>query len=375
MHPNPHSLYSNLPPAMNAAQQTAAFASLEVARNALRSHLHESDEVAQAMITQATAAVAGENANTQKRYFEPNGPTAVKLQDYAKASFADRSKALHALLAKHAMYEECIVALKAAEKSANGAHPQGAAYFAKLRTLEKAYIEARNVIVARNLRLVASVASKHGGRSLENDDLIGFGVIGLQKAVEAYKPSTKNKFSTYAVPSIKGEIMRACENFAQEIRIPVHVWSKMREYDKIKEEMVFELGRTPTSVEMAQALDITAHEAEQLKRYHWDVVSIDAPVGEEEEGITLGETLPDHNADFFRNDYGDYADFVQPYLEQLDCLESNLLKQAIGYGFTRQMDFEEIVIKTGLTTEMVQNTLKSAIEKIAAQRRLELIAA
>ncbi len=374
MRPNPHSLYSNLPPAMDANQQTLAFAKLQIARHALRDHLHQSDEVAQAIIAQAKAAVAGENANTKKRYFETNGPTAVKLEDYANASVADRSKALHALWAKHALYEECIATLKAAQRSARGAHQQGAAYFAELRTLEKAYIEARNVIVTGNLRLVASVASKHVGRSLENDDLVGFGAIGLQKAVEAYKPSTKNKFSTYAVPSIKGEILRACENFSQEIRIPVHVWSKMREYDKIQEELVFELGRIPTSQEMAQALNIEVEEAEQLKRFNWNPVSIDAPVGEEEDGMTLGETLPDHNADFL-NDYGDYSDFIQPYLGELDWLESEVLRKTIGYGFSRQMNMEEIAAEKGLSKETICGAIKSAVAKIATLRENQSLAA
>jgi len=382
MHPNPHSSYS-MPPAMNAVQQTAAFATLENARYALRSHLHQIDQVAQTMITHAKAAVNGEEGegNVTKKYFEPNGPTAVKLQDYAQASTpADRSRALHALCAKHAIYSECIATLRAGRKSAKDAVHHGvedsAAYFAELRTLEKAYIEARNGIVTGNLRLVASVASKHGGKSLENDDLIGFGVIGLQKAVEAYKPSTKNKFSTYAVPSIKGEIMRAIENYAQEIRIPCHVWGKMRAFDQVQNELFFELGRIPTSEEMAQALNIDVEEAENLKRYHWDVVSIDAPVGEEDDGMTLGDTLPDQKADFFGNeDYGDYADFIQPYLGQLDGLESEVLKKTIGYGFTRQMSFDEIAAEKGLATETICGTIKSAIAKIATYRQIESLAA
>ena len=363
---------------MNAAQQTAAFASLAVARYALRSHLHKSYEVAQAIITHATAAVAGEEGagNATKMYFERNAPTAVKLQDYANASdFLDRSKALHALCAKHAIYSECIATLKAGQKSGKGVAgvEDSSAYFTDLRTLESAYIKARNVIVTGNLRLVASVASKHGGKALENDDLIGYGVIGLQKAVEAYKPSSGNKFSTYAVPSISGEIMRACEKYAQEIRIPCHVWSKMRAFDQVQNELVFELGRVPTSQEMAQALNIEVEEAEQLKRYHWDPVSIDSPVGEEQDGMTLGETLPDHNAVF--NDYGDYADFIQPYFGHLDGLEIEVLKKTIGYGFTRHMSLEEIAAGTGLTKEAICGTIKSAIAKIATQRQTQSLAA
>jgi len=383
MHPKAHSLYTNLPTFMNAAQQTAAFATLEIARHALRSHLHKSDHVAQAIVTHATAAVTKKEGagNATKKYFETDGPTALKLQDYAKASnFADRSNALHALNAKQAIYSECITTLKAEHKRAKVGAPQqeaedSAAYLHALRNFEKAYVDARNVIVTGNLRLVASVASKIGGKAFENDDLMQVGVIGLQKAVEAFKPSSKNKFSTYAVPSIKGEIMRACENLAQEIRIPVHVWSKMRKYNNAQEELIFELGRTPTIQEMAEALNITINEAEQLKQYHWDPVSIDAPVGEEEEGMTLGETLPDHNTDFFRNDFGDYADFVQPYLEQLDWLESEVLKKTIGYGFTRQMSLEEIAQETGLPNDTICGAIQSAIAKIATQRQTQSLAA
>ncbi|NBV35455.1 MAG: hypothetical protein EBR81_17120, partial [Proteobacteria bacterium] len=106
---------------MNAVQQTAAFATLENARYALRSHLHQIDQVAQTIITHATAAVNGEEGagNATKMYFEPNGPTAEKLEDYDNASScADRSRALHALCAKHAIYSECIATLRAGRKSA-----------------------------------------------------------------------------------------------------------------------------------------------------------------------------------------------------------------------------------------------------------------
>ena len=381
MHPNRYSLYSNLPPAMNAAQQTAAFATFEVAKEKLRAHLHQSLQVAQTIIAHATAAVNGEEGtkNDTKKYFEPNGPTVARLQNYANASnSAARSVALHALCAKQAIYQECIDTLKAEQKRAKGGilrdvAESSEAYFAELRVLERGYIEARDVIVKGNLRLVAGVASKHGGKAFENEDLMQYGVMGLQKAVEAFKPSLKNKFSTYAVPSIKGEITRACENYAQEIRIPCHVWSKMRAFDQVQNELVFELGRVPTSQEMAQALNIEVEEAEQLKRYHWDVVSIDAPVGEEEDGMTLGETLPDHNAVF--NDYGDYADVIQPYFGHLDGLEIEVLKKTIGYGFTRQMSLEEIATETGLTKEAICGTIKSAIAKIATQRQTQSLAA
>ena len=382
MHPNPNSLYSNLPPAMNAAQQTAAFATLENARYALRSHLHKSDQVAQTIITHAKAAVNGEEGagNVTRRYFEPNGPTAVRLQDYAQASDpADRSKALHALSAKQALYSECSSALKAGQKNIKDAPQRGvedcAAYFSELRKLEAAYVAARNVIVTGNLRLVASVANKNGANALESDDLMQYGAIGLQKAVEAYKPASGNKFSTYAIPSIKGEILRAAENFGQEIRIPCHVWGKMRQYDHTQEELTYQLGRVPTTDEIAEALDIEIQEAEQLKQYHWEPVSIDAPVGEGEDAMTLGETLRDSNADFFRNDIGDYADFIQPYLGHLESLESEVLKKTIGYGFTRQMNMKEIALETGLSEDAICAAMKSGVAKIAAQRNTQSLAA
>lgn len=382
MHPNHQSLYSNLPPAMSATQQARAFASLEIARHALRSHLHKNQHVAQAIITHATAAVSGEEGtkNETKRYFEPKGPTAGKLQAYASASNpVEQCKALHALMARQAIYSECIDTLKEEQSRAKGSAPQGEgkseAYFTELRALEIAYIEARNIIVTGNLRLVAGVASKHGRRSsFENEDLMQYGVFGLQKAVEAYKTDSGNKFSTYAVPSIRGEMTRAYERFAQEVRIPCHVWGKMRQYEHAQEELTYQLGRAPTVLEIAATLNIEVNEAEQLRQYHWDPVSIDALTGEEGEGATFGETLPDHSADFF-NDYGDYADFIQPYLRQLEGLESEVLKKTIGYGFTRPMSVEEIAAEKRLSKETIREAFKSAVEKIATLRKPQSLAA
>lgn len=289
---------------LGAVEQAEAFAALVAAQRALRTHLHGCAAVVGHILTKARAAASGRQGskNEAKKFFVPGGPTHKKIEACSDpASLEALSSALHSLGGKQALYSECASLVK--EAAAHGVVPSfgeetdsKTAFLARLKALDFDYIQKRNHLVTRNLRLVASVIQKLHFHSMPWEDLMQYGAIGLQKAVESFDPSKGGKFSTYAVPVIRGELLRAMENFGHSVRIPSHLWVKIRSYNRMEEELGAVLGRTPSHVEMALELGITILEAAQLQQYQWAPVSLDASLGQAEDGMCLADTLIDRNA-------------------------------------------------------------------------------
>jgi len=324
-------------PILGEEEQTQAFAELAAAQYALRTHLHGCAEVVGHILTKARAAASGRQGskNEAKKFFHPGGPTEKKLKDCAHpASQGSLSTALHALGGKPALYSECAGLAQSVRKEKEALTPQARedsteTYHAQLRALESAYIQKRNHLVTRNLRLVAAVIKKLRFQSMDWEDLLQHGAISLQKAVESFDSSKGAKFSTYAFPVIKGDLIRAMENFGHEVRIPNHLWVKIRQYNRTLEELSLDLGRTPSHVEVALELGIPVWEAAQLQQYQWDPVSLDAPHGHSDEGASLGDFLIDHSAQipgeewFAHQECGAHAD-------ALELIEPGVLSKHAG---------------------------------------------
>jgi DNA-directed RNA polymerase sigma subunit (sigma70/sigma32) len=293
-----------LSPILGEDEQTQAFAELAAAQHALRTHLHKCAEVAGHILNRARAAASGRQGskNETKKFFHPDGPTEKKLRDCAHpADQESLSKALHALGGKQALYSECAGLARNVRTEKEALAPQTTedsmeTYHAQLSALEAVYIKKRNQLVTSNLRLVAAVVKKLRLQSMDFEDLMQQGAISLQKAVESFDPSKGVRFSTYAVPVIQGDLIRAMENLSHEVRIPNHLWVKMRRYNRTQEKLCMVLGRTPSHVEIAQELGIPVLEAAQLQQYQWAPVSLDAPHGPSDEGLSLGDFLMDPNA-------------------------------------------------------------------------------
>jgi RNA polymerase sigma factor (sigma-70 family) len=198
--------------------------------------------------------------------------------------------------------------------------------------LENAYIKKRNFLVTRNLRLVAAVINKLRLQSLDWEDLLQHGAISLQKAVESFDSSKGAKFSTYAFPVIKGDLIRAMENFGHEVRIPNHLWVKIRQYNRTQEELYIVLGRPPSHVEVALELGIPFQEAARLEQYQWDPVSLDVPHGQSEEGMSFGDFLMDHGAQIPGE--GSCADYEcgAPHSDALEWMEPSVFPKDAGDG-------------------------------------------
>jgi RNA polymerase sigma factor (sigma-70 family) len=222
----------------------------------------------------------------------------------------------------------------------------------------------RNHIVQGNLRLAASVANKHRRGAMEEEDLLQHAAIALQKAVESFKASKGNQFSTFATTVIQNELKRVWENCGHQVRVPCHLHTKIRKLNEAREELAAVLGRKPALEQLAAALNVPVREVVQLEQAHLDPVSLSTPLGEGDDERTFGDTLPDEGAQCHGWDPDLYAECIQPYAASLDFMEQTVLRKYTGYGFGRPMDVEEIAAEQGMTAADVKKTLVGGLEKV-----------
>ena len=243
------------------------------------------------------------------------------------------------------------------------------------KRIEKGDKEAMNKLMKANLRLVVSIAKRYIGKSpnLTLLDLVQEGNVGLRRATEKFDWRRGYKFSTYATWWIRQAVTRALADQARTIRIPVHMVETISKYTKVRRRLLQDLGREPLPEDIAAEMDIDVNKVHHIRRISQETISLETPVGRDEEDSVLSEFIEDektispsvHAARTLLRER------LKEILADLTPREQKILSMRFGLknGITHTL--EEVGQEFGVTRERIRQIEAKSLERIRGHEKLK----